>query len=119
MERNDETRDETTTTNEGVIDLDAARAARREAQGEAPTVVFGGETFVLPPELPYTALEALRGMADTETAPGAMVDLTRALLGDGYERFTALDPSMEDVTELVGGAMNEYGVKRPLPSSAS
>lgn len=42
------------------VDLDAARAARAEARGEAPSVVVNGREFKLVPELPLMFAEALR-----------------------------------------------------------
>lgn len=42
-----------------VIDLDAAKAARAEALGEPPVVVWQGETFELPAELPARFLDAI------------------------------------------------------------
>lgn len=106
-----------------MIDLDAKRAereaARREAEKVGPVIKFGGISYELPAELPYGTLEALRGINNEETAPAAMSDLVRALLGKQYEAFLASSPSIEDVNELVGGLMTEYGVSSPLDSSGS
>jgi hypothetical protein len=103
------------------IDLDAARAARREAKGEGPRVIFGGISYELSPELPFGVLEAMRELMsdDNEKAPGALVDLTRALLGEHYDAFKATQPTVDDLNELIGGVMEEYGVESPLPSSGS
>jgi len=103
------------------IDLDKARAARREAKGDGPKVIFGGEEYELSPELPFGVLEAMRGLmtGGDESAPGALVDLTRALLGEHYDAFKATDPTVDDLNELIGGVMEEYGVESPLPSSDS
>lgn len=101
------------------IDLDAKRAARREAQGVGPEVIFGGVTYELPAELPFGVLEAFRAFAKEETAPSALADVAQALLGEHYEAFKASKPSVADLNELIGGVMQEYGVADPLDSSAS
>lgn len=41
------------------FDLDAARAARREAEDEATVVVFGGTKYEMPPAPPATVLVGL------------------------------------------------------------
>lgn len=101
-----------------VIDLDQARltreAARREAKSEGPRVKFGGEEYELAPELAYGVLEALRGITVAETAAAALTQMTEALLGEHYEAFKLSNPSVEDVNELVSGAMGAYGLENPL-----
>lgn len=99
------------------IDLDAARAARREGKGKGPVLIFGGKEYQLPPELPYEALEPIRGMSSSETAAGAMVDLMKALLGQYYDEIKT-ELSFDDLEEFVEGAMSEYGVSDPLDSPA-
>ena len=102
------------------IDLDKSRAARREARGEGPKVTFEEVTYELSPELPIDALEAFRGLQSQD--PSALVDLAKALLGKHYPQFTtnAEEPiTLEDLNELIGGIMGEYGVAAPLDSSAS
>lgn len=104
------------------VDLDKKRAERREAQGEGPKVVFGGITYELSPEVPYDVLEAFRGLAlGGEHTPAALADIARALLGKHYEAFRSTDPppSLDDLNELIGGVMEEYGVEAPLESSGS
>ena len=102
------------------IDLDKARAARREEKGEGPLVVFGGTTYELSPELPFGVLEAMRGLTlGDEHAPGALSDIARALLGEHFDAFLATNPSVDDLNELIGGVMSEYGVATPLDSSES
>ena len=101
-----------------MIDLDAKRAARREAKGKGPEVKLGGKVYELAPEMPFGAVEALKGLQTEETAAEALVDLTRALLGEHYEEMRPL-LCMDDVNEFVGGIMEEYGVNAPLDSSAS
>jgi len=95
------------------IDLDAARAARREARGEAPTVTFGGETFALPVELPFEIAEVgqrLNAATTSTDVAEAMHDAMRMLLADDYDRFMALRPSLQDLTALVEGIPGEYGI---------
>ena len=41
------------------FDLDAAKAARREAEGEPAVVIFGGTKYELPPAPPLSVLAAL------------------------------------------------------------
>lgn len=85
------------------IDLDQLRAARLEHDGSEPRyVIFGGEKFVLPPELPWDFALAL---ADGEARGGF-----RVLLGEAdYERFMALGPSTQDMTELINSLDVLYG----------
>jgi hypothetical protein len=76
-----------------MFDLDAARAARREALGEAPEFVFGGRTYTLPVELSYTAaLSMYRG--DLEAG------LAEILGQESYEEFIQEKPSLEDISAL-------------------
>lgn len=102
------------------IDLDKARAARREELGSGPVVIFGGQEHELSPELPFGVLDAMRGLTlGDDHAPGALHDVAKALLGEHFEAFLATHPSVEDLNELIGGVMEEYGVKAPLDSSGS
>lgn len=87
---------------ERVVDLDAARVARAEVQGEPPVVVLGGERFTLPHEMPFTVMEALIAR-DRE---GFM----RPLLGDSYDRFWALGLSAEDRDEFIEQVLTVYGM---------
>lgn len=103
----------------GVIDLDKARKARREAKGEGPKVKFGGKTYELAPEIPFSVLEALRDLTNPDTADEGLVNMTKALLGRHYKAFVKMEPTVEDVSELLGGVMEEYGINAPLPSSVS
>lgn len=102
------------------VDLDQARkereAARREANLTGPIVVLGGEKCELAPELPYTVLEAFKGMTSFETAGGALAEIVPALLGEHFPKFLALDPppTVDDVEALVKGVMAEYGITDPL-----
>lgn len=90
-----------------VVDLDALRAQRLETAGER-SVVFGGRTFRLLPEVPFEYAEVFR--------QGRRVDATRLLFIDQDEAdaFFALRPSADDVAGLV----SLYSVT-PGKSSAS
>lgn len=93
------------------IDLDAAKAARREATEEPPTIVFGGTEFVLPVELPYEVAESLASFVDSpnDQKSVALADVARSFLGDYAADFMRLRPSIKDLLELVNGVMKAYG----------
>jgi hypothetical protein len=94
-----------------IIDLGAARVARLEALG-SPVALRWDEntTFTLPVELP-----AEFAMRATEQDMEAAI---RALLGEQTEAFFALQPSMDDLIELVNAAGKVYGLE-PGESPAS
>jgi hypothetical protein len=96
------------------VDLDAARAARREAKGEDIIVRFGGNDFTMPPELPFEVVEVLGDIRDAgEDAPrmaNAIFQMFQILLGDQFETFKAARPSMDDLNAMLEGVMAEYGV---------
>lgn len=75
------------------IDLDAAKAARREASKEGPVVVFGGQRFPLQPELPFEAAEHL--------LYGRLREAIALIFNGGHEEFMALKPSTEDLRLLL------------------
>lgn len=88
------------------FDLDAARAkreaARAEVNGPPAVLIFGGQEFTLPSELPIDfALYA---------AEGEMRLALGALLGDQADAFFSHRPSVDDfraIGEMLDGA---YGV---------
>lgn len=97
-----------------MIDLDAAKAARRETLGEAPVVIWQGATFELPVELPFDTGEALLTfLEDTEAGAAAVFADVRAilrpLLGARFEEFMAGHPAMGDLIEFMRGLPQEYG----------
>lgn len=95
------------------IDLDAARAARREATSETPTVIFGGREFALPEELPFGVFVSLAEMRENPTnaqATGAVESLLRTLFGERTDEFIDLGPSLDDVQTLIEAALDEYGL---------
>jgi hypothetical protein len=85
-----------------LIDLDAARAARAELNGEHSVVRFGGEMFDLPAECPLDFILALN-----DDEPKTAVE---ALVGEQWERFWAHRPSREDIRELARGVADAYGL---------
>lgn len=107
------------------INLDSARAARRESGKEAPTVVFGKKTYTLPVELPFPVVQQFTAMAgdrlkgDAVAVNAALESIFRNLFGQKqYEQFMAAGPSLDDLTELLQGLAAEYGVTQG-ESSAS
>lgn len=105
------------------VDLDALRAARREANKEAPAVTLGGQRFELPIELPLGAVAALGRMFSHEDDPGILgeetLNVVRELLGDQYDDFMSHRPSMEDLEAMLNAVMPEYGFETPGESPAS
>ena len=86
------------------INLDEARAARAEAAGEPVALVFDGQTFTLPIEMPADfALLA---------ADNRFREAVAALIGPDAEKFFALRPSMADLTELASAAGEVYGINQ-------
>lgn len=103
------------------VNLDAARAARRP---EAPTVVLDGREFTLAAELPFSAILDLRELNaaskknNLSKQAEAIASVMRALLGDEFDAFMALAPSLEDLVAVIEGVMPAYGGDLP-ESSAS
>lgn len=83
------------------FDLDAVRAARREALGESFHFTFGGKDFAVLPakEWPVEAVAAF--------SEGSLVDGVRGILADDPDGFFAEQPSMGDVEALLG-AVSEW-----------
>lgn len=110
------------------IDLDAAKSARREAMGTAPSVTFGGREFGLPPELPFPVVLLLadlaeaQGAGDIRTAAGVIAKIIRAILGESFDAFMEAGPSLADLEEMLRQLMAEYGVtpgEAPASESSS
>lgn len=108
------------------IDLDQARAARAEAQGTGPELVFGGHTFKLPPELPIDTLDALAQLdaasqsKDSAAITTAFRGIATSLVGEkNAAKFLAMQPSIQDMSALVDGIAKEYGFATVGESSAS
>lgn len=104
------------------IDLDAARAARAEARGDAPvpTVRIGGVDYPMPAELPAGALTAFGQIyaaadSDEETvqiaALSGMEDALETILGaETWAAVKGLGLSFDDYEVLLEGAFEVYGV---------
>lgn len=107
------------------FDLDAARAARREAGGKAVSFTFGGERFDLPVEMPLEALDVIASLPENldaitpQEGAAMMVPVMKAMLGpDEWQRFVRHRPTVEDVTTLAEHLWSAYGVD-PQPPSRS
>lgn len=105
------------------IDLDAARAARREKQGPAPSILFLGDEHALPRGLPAEVLELAAGVAGGDWT--AAVPAVRLLLGGerydelGAKAKAAGEPlELDDVVFLLESVLEVYEVTLP-ESSAS
>jgi len=109
------------------IDLDKARAARREASGEPPVVVYGGKKFKLPVELPFEVSEHAAALSTASAADDAdasligseLREIVQLILGDGFPAFMAQRPSTEDMFTLVDGLADVYGFDDVGESQAS
>lgn len=88
-----------------VIDLDAARAARAEANAEPPVVRFGGVDYTLPVELPWAMVEAAAG-GDAN----GLVSAVKLLLGNQWAAFDAHSPSVADMRTLIEHVATLYGI---------
>lgn len=107
------------------FDLDAARAARREAKGdvEPPTVTVDGVVYDLPAELPVGALSAfgaifaVAGSDDGDRvnleALGSLEEAASSLFGDTWPVLKAKNLSFEDLTALLDFALGAYGIDLP------
>ncbi len=88
------------------IDLDAARAARSEAEKEDRTVIFGGEEFTVGPMVPLAVIEAM--------AQGMLATAARELFGDEADRFFAHRPDDRDLVVLL-----EHLAGQPVGNSSA
>jgi hypothetical protein len=99
------------------INLDQARAARREKLEINPTVTFGGAEFEMPIELPLSAVSNLRKLAlatqvnDGDAIEAALLGTAESLLGpEQYAKFLAFTPSIGDLAAFIEGIPGEYGL---------
>ncbi len=98
------------------FDADAARAARREAAGVAPSFTLEGRTFVLPVELPADVVVDMRDLMaaqrsnDGEALLDAAVSVMEHLLGTEFADFLAMRPSLDDFLAIIEGVLPDYGV---------
>ena len=104
-----------------VVDMDSARAARREAQKQQPQVVFGGRTYVLPFELPLEAsLRLAEREGDERSSAKAIMAVIEVLLGDQVEAFMSTPEfSGDDLEAFLEGVLPLYGVGDTGESKAS
>lgn len=99
------------------IDLDAARRARDEKKGEPPVVVFGGEEYELPRELPAEAVHAFGQLVAGD--PSGLVAGIEALFGEAWTNLQAAAKaagralSFDDEIFLLEAALQEYGFDLP------
>jgi len=104
------------------VDLDKARAARAESNGEAPTVTFGGASFTLPVELPFSMVEEAHTLSASVGDPYAITqaisNIAESLFGDRYQEFLDHGPSMGDMQMLMDSIPELYGMT-PGESAAS
>jgi len=101
------------------INLDTDRAARLEMRGKPQNIVFKGQEFPLPVELP---LRAVTSMADLQKAMRAkdgdgitrsLLIILKSLVGDEYETFMDLGPTAGDLGAIVRGIPKAYGLSAP------
>ena len=93
--------------------LDDARRARAEKQGEPKHFEFGGQTFDLPVELPFTFSEKLLA--------GEWREAITILLDGQTDAFFAVEPpvSTDDLQAFAEGIAEVYVGASPGESSAS
>jgi hypothetical protein len=100
-----------------MINLDAARAARREAKGKGPVVRSGGKEYELAPEIAFSVIEGLAKMEDGDASRG-LVGVAHGLFGEHYDAIVT-DLAVDDFNDLLAQVLEEYGVSAPLPSNGS
>ena len=104
-----------TNTKKREINLDVLEAQDREAQKTAPTLKFKGKAFTLPVELPWAVVESYGELMEipeeerTGAAVGQMIRVVKAMLGDSYDDFAALNPTAKNVNALIGEVFALYG----------
>lgn len=90
------------------LDLDAAKAAR--ASKEAPIVKFGGKTFTLTDELPFGVFMGIEEMSEDAEGIKAMDKVLAAMFGDQLTDFYALNPSINDIQDVIRFVSEGYEV---------
>ena len=89
------------------LDLDARRAARREALGEARVVRFGGEDFLLPVELDVDTADGFYELLGNNRPKDALAFLLGA---EQWERFWSHRPTYTELGDLMDAIPRLYGV---------
>lgn len=94
------------------INLDAARAARRETKKTEPKVVFHDKTFTLPIEMPFAVVEHLGKLnpEDPGASSGVILEFVKELFGDQFDDFRRLQPSANDIEALMDALNDVYGL---------
>lgn len=93
------------------LNLDALRAARAEANGEAPWLEFGGRRMTLPTELGYDTAVVM--------AEGDLMGALEEMLSDeDFAHLRAGKPTVVDMTEIAEYLQRAYS-KSEGESSAS
>lgn len=87
------------------VDLDAARKAREEAQGEPSVVVLGGREFTLPPSPPAAFLVGLGRLQKGDLS--GTEEALQSLFGDQVDDILRLGLEIEDLGPIVNEA---YGI---------
>jgi hypothetical protein len=89
----------------GAFDLDAARAARKEAAGVGFKFKFGGRSYTCLPAKEWP-IEVMGSLGD-----GDMVGALEMILGaDQMEKFMANKPTSGDVEDLMNALGDDAGV---------
>lgn len=110
---------------EQIIDLDAARKARREKRGSAPKVLFFGETYELPMGLPANVIDLVGEVNGGDLTKAS--EAFKILLG-GPEIFDKLTAAalahgevleFEDVVFLLEKTLEIYEVTLPESSASA
>ena len=89
------------------FNLDAAKAARAEVDKTNPSITFGGKDFALPTEIPFAIAEASTGEV------GDLHKAVKSLLGNQYETWAELNPSLQDIGALFDALPGLYGIDLP------
>lgn len=96
------------------FDLDAARAARREASGEPLRFTFGGQRFEVPSSRSDWPFE-VSGLLQVNDYSAAL----EVLLGEQWPAFKACRPTFADLVDLLEWLSKEMGFGDLPGSSAS
>lgn len=96
------------------LDLDAARAARAEAEAEPIVLVVNGEDVTLPGELPLAALEYAARLSAGD--PEAFTPFLQSLLGTAWEALKH-DLTVPDLEYLAEHLFELYGIEGGAPES--
>jgi hypothetical protein len=96
------------------IDIDALLAAKAEETGEDHVFTFRGENFTVPADA--LALELAEAYLHDDASTIARVFLV--LLGpEQYARFKALEPKASEMSTLLEGVQQLYGMGADSPGS--